>query len=189
MILEFIVWLVSGTKGLDEFNEKIVDHLRRKSHYFEDGPDGKVKVHSEVLATMEALSKNPQCRWAETALGDLLKVVRTRLLVVGLEEKDPGGETANDNGANTRGQSRADSTGLRTELDSIIRLGNENPAYWLEGESIDDLPGLCVPQTVTSEPDPQSSLTVARDGSVGGQVTTGSSSLFVSILTGSVRVG
>lgn len=183
------MWLLYGTRGLDEFNKKIVDHLGHDCHYFEKGRNGKVKVHPEVVAMMTALSENSQCRRGETALGDLLNLVSTRLLVVELGLGEGG---ANDKHANTQGQARAESTELREKLDSIIRRGSKKQAYWFKGESSDDLPNLCTPDLANSEPDPQSSLVVAREhpsGSVGGLLTTDSSSLVVPILTGSVRVG
>lgn len=187
--LEFIVWLVYGTRGLDDFNKKIVDHLGHDCHYFEKGRDGRVKVHPEVVSTMKALSKDSQCKRGETALGDLLNLVSTRLLVIQLELGEGG---VNDQHANTQAQSRANSTELRKELDSIIRHGNKKQAYWFKGESSDDLPSLCTPDSANSEADLQNSLVVTREhpsGSVGGLLTTDSSSLVVPILTGSVRVG
>lgn len=191
--LEFIVWLLSGPSGLDGFNERIVDNLRRECHYFEEEQNGDVKVHSEVLAMMENLSKSEKCRRGETALGDLLELVSTRLLVVALEDQSVGGGTANYGYADTQGKARAESTELRMALDSIIQKGGADRAYWLKGERIDDLPSLYTPQTATSGPQSRSSLVVASErpsGEDGGLLTTGSSSsLLVPILTGSLRVG
>lgn len=184
---------MSGRNGLDRFNEKIVDNLRRECHYFEERQNGDVRVHSEVLAMMESLSKNPQCRRGESALGDLLNLVSTRLLVVALEDQPVGRGTADGQYFNTQGKARAESPELRMALDSIIQKGDADRAYWLKGERIDDLPSLRTPQTATSDPQPRSSLIVASErpsGQVGGLLTTGSSSsLLVPILTGSLRVG
>lgn len=185
-----MVWLVSGVDGLDDFNKRIVDHLRRDSHYFEEGKHGEVKVHSQVRATMKTLSEMPQCRRGETALGDLLELVSTRLLVVELEDKKMGKGGTSDKHANTQGRARADSKEVREALDSII--GNRKPAYWLKGESNDNLPSLFTPNSATSEPDAQSSVVVVKErssGGVGGLLTADSSSLIVPILTGSLRVG
>lgn len=184
--------MVSGIDGLDKFNNKIVDHLRRDSNYFEEGKHGEVRVHSQVRATMKTLSEMSQCRRGETALGDLLKLVSTRLLVVDLEDKKVGKGVSSDKHANTQGRARADSTEVREALDSIIKQGNKRKAYWLKGESNDDLPSLCTPNSATSETDVQSSVVVVKErssGSVGGLLMADSSSLVVPILTGSLRVG
>lgn len=186
------MWLVSGIEGLNEFNKKIVDHLLRDSQYFEEERHGEVKVHPHVRATMQTLSKMPHCRLGETALGDLLNLVSTRLLVVDLEDKKLGQEMASDKHANTQDRARADSKEVREALDSIIKQGNRKQAYWLKGESNDNLPSLCTPDSATSEPDAQSSVVVVRErssGGVGGLHTADSSSLIVPILTGSLRVG
>lgn len=138
MILEFIVWLTSGPNGLDEFNGKIVDHRNRECHYFEEGPNGEIMVHSEVLTTMKTLTENGPCR-RETALGDLLDLVSTRLLVVELGEGTLREGSASNEYFSTQGQARADSTELRKVLDSIIERGNQKQVYWLEDESNNDL--------------------------------------------------
>lgn len=181
-----------GIDGLDNFNKKIVDDLRRETKFFEEGRHGEVKVHPEVRATVKTLSETPQCRRGETALGDLLKLVSTRLLVVDLEDKKVGKGTAGDKHANTQVRARAESTEVREALDTIIKQGNRKPAYWLKGESNDDLPSLFTPDSATSEPDAQRSVVVVTDrssGSVGELFTADSSSLIVPILTGSLRVG
>lgn len=184
---------MSGAKGLEDFNNNIVDHLGHECHYFVKGQNGKVKVHSEVIAAMKYLSENPQCRHGETALGDLLNLVSTRLLVVELKDKNLGEGGSNSKHANKQSQARAKSSELREKLDSIIRRGKKDQAYWFKGESNDDLPSVCTPDSATSfEPDTQSSPVVADErpsGNVGGLRTTDSSSLVVPILTGSVRVG
>lgn len=183
---------MSGVDGLEEFNSKIVDDLRRETKFFEEGRHGEIKVHPEVRATVKTLSETPQCRRGETALGDLLKLVSTRLLVVDLEDKKMGKGTASDKHANTQARARAESTEVREALDSIIKQGDRKPAYWLKGESNDDLPSLFTPDSATSEPDAQRSVVVVTDrssGSVQGLLTADSSSLFVPILTGSLKIG
>lgn len=195
IILEFIVWLVDGTRGLDEFNKEIVNEFGAECHYFESKNRNRVapfKVHEAVAATMERLSQHPECEDGTTALGDLLRVVKTRLLVVDLRSERSGEGTVRHEMANGQVQTRADAVRVKEALDDIIQKGNERPTYWLKGKTCDDVPSLYTTQAVTSESDSQSSLTVAWKhsfGGSGGLLTTDSSSLDVQMLTGSSKVG
>lgn len=132
VILEFIVWLLTGSGGLDHFNKRIVDHLRRDCHYFETRGD-RVVVHSAVVDTMKSLSQRPECQAGETALGDLLSLVRSRLLVVAVNSSslmEP--EVQDGNRAHTNAQVRADSSILKRELGRIIERGYKKQDYWLK---------------------------------------------------------
>lgn len=193
-MLEFLVWMVWGKQELEEFNKRIVNDFGKQVHYFElEKKNGQTscRVHSAVSATMDKLAQHVECKAGNTALGDLLKLVRTRLLVVSLGSQSFGkGKTPQIN-ADTQVQPRADSRALKMALDEIIERGNKNRSYWLKGESSDDLPSLCTPQVVESELHPQDVLTVAREQSsenVGGLSATESSSFVVPVLTGTVRV-
>lgn len=187
--------MVYGIKDLQEFNNKVANEFGKQVHYFElEKTNGGTtfRVHHAVTTMMDKLAKHPQCIAGETALGDLLKVVRKKLLVVALDAPDAGNGKSHESGTNAQFQLRADSMTLKKELDDIVQKGKQNGFYWLKGESSDDAPGLRTPQAVLPPPNPQGSLTVSRthsSGSVQGQLTTYRSSLFVPILTESVGVG
>ncbi|KAK2611673.1 hypothetical protein N8I77_005003 [Diaporthe amygdali] len=137
IILEFIVWLVNGPSGLDKFNKEIVNEFGAESHYFERENRSGVasyKVHGAVIATMETLSRHPECEDGATALGDLLKVVRTRLLVVALKSGKFGKETPFPESAGGQVQTRADAVAFKTALEHIIRKGKERPTYWIRAK-------------------------------------------------------
>lgn len=184
--------MVYGIKELKEFNKRIVNEFGKQDGYFEpERKNGRTtfRVHASVAATMDRLSQHPQCIAGQTALGDLLWIVRNRLLVVALDSPSIGKGNSQQFSANTQLQTRADSMTLKSELDGIIRKGNQNGFYWLRGENSDDVPGLCIPPAVSP---PQGTLTVNRRHSSGGvqaQLSTDSSSLVVPILTGVVGVG
>lgn len=186
---------MSGNHELDEFNKRIVNEFGKPVHYFEhEMRDGQksLRVHSAVSATMKRLAQNTECTAGRTALGDLLRVVRKKLLVVELADSNNGQAKTHQASADAQTQSRADSRTLKRDIADIIERGKKDPSYWLKGESSDDLPSLCTPQEVNSGPDHQSSLTVTRKRSPGsdrGLLTADSSSPFVSILTESVGVG
>lgn len=187
--------MVYGRHGLDEFNKGIVNEFGKPVHYFEHEKRNGHKssrVHSAVSATMTRLAQNTECTAGKTAMGDLLWVVRKKLLVVELGNPIIGQAKTNQASADTQTQPRADSGMLKEDLAYIIEKGKNDPSYWLKGEISDELPSLCTPQAVKSGLEPQSSLLVTRkrsSGSIRGPLTADSSSLFVPILTGSVGVG
>ncbi|RKL00305.1 hypothetical protein BFJ71_g5793 [Fusarium oxysporum] len=82
--LEFIVWLLYGRAGLSKFHNDL------KSGFLESSPNRRFwqksdkgnKVHHTVLEWIVYMAKDPVCRAGQTALGDLLKLTRDRLLVV-----------------------------------------------------------------------------------------------------------
>ncbi|RSL62420.1 hypothetical protein CEP53_004786 [Fusarium sp. AF-6] len=85
IILEFIVWALYGQEVLDSFNDSIRGNKKHDSEppYYQTG-EGGAKVHPLVSECMERLFKNPRCLEEKTALGDLLAIVRDKLLVVDL---------------------------------------------------------------------------------------------------------
>lgn len=185
--------MVYGSTQLDKFNSKIVNEVGKQCHYFKmERRNGEVssRVHDAVCEMMDSLAQTLECKVGKTALGDLLEVVRTRLLVVRLGPPTSGRGRAQPLDANI--QVRADAMTLKARIESIITKGDRNPSYWVKGEADDDLSSLRAQQAANSGPFPQDFLTSARkrsSGSVGGLLTSGSSSLVVPILTGSVGVG
>lgn len=164
--------MVYGIKELQEFNKNVANEFGKQVHYFElDRTSGgtSFRVHAAVTAMMDKLAQHAQCIAGETALGDLLKVVRKKLLVVALEAPTTGKGSTHQVGTNAEFQIRADSMTLKKELDEIVKKGNQNGLYWLKGEISDDLPGLCTPQAVSPPPppNPQDSLTMNRRHSSG----------------------
>ncbi|KAI1876173.1 uncharacterized protein JN550_001669 [Neoarthrinium moseri] len=184
VILEFIIWLLEGPKGLKDFNDKIVDEFRKECHYFElkkENGQTTSKVHTAVEHKMKSLSSHPWCEQSKTALGDLLKLVRDRLLVVTLDAPaSVKGKIPHDR---TRVQVRADSSTLKAELDEIVRRGKMNQAYWLKGKTFENVPNLH-PETAVTPAASESHVENAK-----GLVTTERSSPIVPLLTGSLRVG
>jgi serine/threonine protein kinase len=141
--LELIIWLLYGADVLNDFNDKwIVGEMGEQSPYFEI--EGKsrnktAKVHPAVDATMDALSRDQECRVGEnTALKDLLRIVRTKLLVVNLGAATmigmEGSISPPQNSTIPVG-SRASARDLCLALDDIIGKGEKNERYWYTGKS------------------------------------------------------
>ena len=88
--LEFTIWLLYGLKGLDKFNESINGPLEGNTPFYEVKRElgGTVAtVHTEVVKWMDRMAGDPACQKYTNALGDLLDLVRTGLLVVRLPRK------------------------------------------------------------------------------------------------------
>lgn len=80
--LEYIVWLLYGKRGLDQFHRDVDG----KTFYTTSWVNGEkvAQVHPNALAWMDRMAELPVCKKYDTALGDLLDIVRNNLLVVKL---------------------------------------------------------------------------------------------------------
>ncbi|EUC29754.1 hypothetical protein COCCADRAFT_78440, partial [Bipolaris zeicola 26-R-13] len=82
VILEIIIWLLYGEYGVDQFQRD----LEHSCFYQISEIDGRrlARVHDVVERWMNQMEKDPRCKVDTTAIGDLLEIVRTGLLVVKL---------------------------------------------------------------------------------------------------------
>lgn len=119
IVLEMIVWLLYDYDELVSFNKSLKgSHLEVESPYWETGDNGKAQVHHRVRAFMRLISRDLESsRNQRNALGDLLKVVETKLLVVDLPpnrttfyKKDEDHDTSPIVGTSTGNAPSADST-------------------------------------------------------------------------------
>lgn len=81
--LEFIIWLLYGSDGLDHFNQSI----GHDSPMYQTTTmvEGKVaRVHDVVVRWLDYMSGLPACEPGSTAIGSLLEVVKNNLLAVKL---------------------------------------------------------------------------------------------------------
>ncbi|KAI4613988.1 hypothetical protein J4E80_006677 [Alternaria sp. BMP 0032] len=94
IIFEFIVWLLYSREELRRFNDNNQGHYGPSDMFYEISRDHDraVRIHRVVEHWMDHMAKDGLCSSGKTALGDLLQVVRTGLLVVDLPEdggRDP----------------------------------------------------------------------------------------------------
>ncbi|KAM7205421.1 hypothetical protein V8F20_003190 [Naviculisporaceae sp. PSN 640] len=85
--LEFIVWLIYGLDGLKQFNSEIKTDANQFAPYYqtiEKNGRKSAEIHPAVARWMDCMAKLPVCEPGSTALGGLLELVRTRLLVTDL---------------------------------------------------------------------------------------------------------
>lgn len=162
--LELIIWLLYGADVLNEFNnkwvvgERVIGGQTEQSPYFEiegKGRNRTVKVHPAVDATMDALSRDQECRAAEgTAMKDLLRIVRKKMLVLNLGTATTigldGSLSPRNNSAVPVG-TRASARDLCLALDKIIDKGKLNERYWYTGTPRTGLPRLQIFRSGSSD--------------------------------------
>ncbi|KAF5506317.1 Aurora/IPL1-related protein kinase 2 [Colletotrichum siamense] len=89
--LEFWIWLVYGLEQLEEFTARIYLSNPDAPRFYQVKRDSSnqliATVHDVAVRWMEHMAKDPIFKVGQTALGNLLEVVQTRLLVVKLPER------------------------------------------------------------------------------------------------------
>jgi serine/threonine protein kinase len=131
IILESIIWLLYGYDVLNTFyqEDKHINDPSTETLYFIASRSQRTAEVSYIASSwMEhILKEDPECnKPAGTALGDLLKLVQNKLLVVPLDE--------------TLGQCRTDASTLYQELGSIWTKAMNESSYLFTGTSRADLP-------------------------------------------------
>jgi serine/threonine protein kinase len=82
--LEFIIWLMYGLDTLKNFNRLNIGDYGVSDMFYEVSLGKPAKVHAVARHWMNHMAKDPRCSRNKTALGDLLEIVRTGLLIVKL---------------------------------------------------------------------------------------------------------
>jgi serine/threonine protein kinase len=140
--LEFIIWMLFGLDGLNEFYHQLKSDGKQASQFYEI-PDPKygsvagAEVHHIVLRWMHHIQNtDPECS-DDSAIKDLLTLVRTKLLVIAL----PPGRMSNLEGKSrlmhppleeTTVRHRGTALQFRDGLDIILSRSSE-PKYLLRG--------------------------------------------------------
>ncbi|KAI3532834.1 TOL [Colletotrichum filicis] len=90
IMFECIIWLLYGYTELERFDESLSASGYDSSFFkIKDVDNGQVaEVHPTVVEWMTSLATDPRCG-TDSAIGDLLKLVRERLLVVPLRTQAP----------------------------------------------------------------------------------------------------
>ncbi|KAK1780445.1 hypothetical protein QBC45DRAFT_408685 [Copromyces sp. CBS 386.78] len=85
VILEFAIWLLYGYRSLEDFNSKITyGHWGDQCPWFEPGKGKTAKLHGVVEHPINFILENdPECQ-GQTALRELVELVRDKLLIVEL---------------------------------------------------------------------------------------------------------
>jgi serine/threonine protein kinase len=146
--LEFIVWLLYGKRGLDQFNHDVSGDTFYT--IFTENGEKVARVHVNAVAWMKRMALEPVCKVGITALGDLLELVTNNLLVVKLPQQ-LGSELPPDR---SRADSVADididqdqnSSPLEVPTNDIDRLSIFEEDINVEGPSITVTPAAPIIQ-------------------------------------------
>ncbi|KAF4539104.1 Serine threonine protein kinase [Lasiodiplodia theobromae] len=135
VILEFIIWLLYGSDSLDEFvDEKLGKHEHGTIYYLIEGPDlpsPSARMNEKIASKWmdDILPVDPDCQPEKTAIGDLLMMVKTKLLVIKLP----------DDGSGSLTPSRASATDFRTCIDDILKRATDDEKQLLGNHKSKDL--------------------------------------------------
>ncbi len=151
--LEFLVWLLYGFSELKNWKSTFSEYF---SITTTASGEAKAEVHNNVQTWIRYMEeKDPRIR--NSALGDVLKLVKTRLLVVPIEN-DPG--------------ARATSEMMDEELTKIYTKAGSNDGYLIRGPSVFQSPRLDSSTQQTLGP------TVPQNASLRASETRGITSAF-----------
>jgi serine/threonine protein kinase len=124
IILEYVIWLLYGWEGLRNFYDEQmhIDQSTETLYFLADKTTGTAEVSNYAKSWIEYILQNdPECNNPSgSALGDLVRFVRERLLVVALPEE---GMTEED-----FEQCRATAGDLETALSRIWRKARNDEA-------------------------------------------------------------
>ncbi|KAK1714252.1 kinase-like domain-containing protein [Colletotrichum lupini] len=171
IMLECIIWLLYGCEALDKFDDSLSNDGYDCSFFKIREIDGArvAEVHPVVVLWMDSMANDRQC-CRDSAIGDLLNLVRSRLLVVPLLMQAPtrilnGAQTTTfiENQPDRRisvtsasqntpesGPYRADAGAMRSGLDKILRKADNNETYLSiaqDRRNINGPPSLTIPRS------------------------------------------
>jgi serine/threonine protein kinase len=86
--LESLIWLMYGLGGLKRFNRSNIGDYGVSYTFYEVSLGKPAKVHAVAEYWMRRMAMEPRCTRGKTALGDLLEIVRTGLLIVKLPPEE-----------------------------------------------------------------------------------------------------
>ncbi|KAF4952468.1 hypothetical protein FGADI_6702 [Fusarium gaditjirri] len=154
IILEFVVWLLDGQQGLDDFNDSIrggVKHDYDPPYYITRGAADQMVafIHPVVTQQLDDLSRRTGTEANKSALGDLVTIVKEKLLIVDLPLEDgitaePSENKQGPKIIHTRSPSDEDSgiprrvtaRDLRQSLTQILDRANNDPKYLFTGHTV-----------------------------------------------------
>ncbi|EUC46749.1 hypothetical protein COCMIDRAFT_35616 [Bipolaris oryzae ATCC 44560] len=158
--LELIIWLLYGEQGVNNFHLE----LGNDSFYEIRVVNGKriASVHSVVTRWMDVIAEDGRCEVGTTAIGDLLELVRTGLLVVRLRARlgtmiseapvKPRQDSATSI-PSMQGSGIMTSENLTVE-ENVVEF-DENPAPGLPSFSLTPAPAETVSAETPLQPEPE----------------------------------
>lgn len=120
VILEFVIVVLYGNKGLDAFygEKKYVDDSTETLYFTVDASLGVARVSDVAAHWIQEILKDPECSRPRSAIGDVVRLVRDRLLVVELP--------AEGMSINEVERCRADAGELKERLEDIWETARDD---------------------------------------------------------------
>ncbi|KAM0208124.1 hypothetical protein ACHAQI_007133 [Fusarium lateritium] len=134
--LEFLIWIMYGRDALMRFNRSFKKGRTDIVCFYEIDEKGVAKVHRVAEQWMDHMGQDPVCKVGVTALGNLLELIKERLLVIKL----PDGFGSTLNLPTQHGAKNSLSAALPPVMDGPL-LGSPSPS-------------ITVPQINVVEADP-----------------------------------
>ncbi|RTE76399.1 hypothetical protein BHE90_009124 [Fusarium euwallaceae] len=134
IMFECLIWLMYGVDMLERFSHASKSWvLSQGTFFYEDDMDGPpiVTLDAVVSEWMDRMEDDPACEVGTTALGNLLELIRTRLLVVKLP-REPGLDWNSHVGLSHQKGERCTSGELKERMRKILE--NETEEYWLAAQ-------------------------------------------------------
>lgn len=133
VLLELLVWLIYGNEELVRFNDSMNSALGNSSVYWvmeeSDGRSRSASVHPSVVLCMDIMSQDLQ-RAGQTAIGDLLWLVKNRLLVVRLPRTTQSSSFGRSNSSQPApADCRAKAADLENKMQHILNRAQQDKTY------------------------------------------------------------
>lgn len=142
IILEFIIWMLYGKDELNNFYDQVRGDGHSACQYFEivDIQDGgsKAEVHHEVRRWIDHMRSSDPEFSQESAMGDLLEIVWSKLLVVALPQRHGYSPKTMEPFGVTPIRYRATAREFRDALDDILAKMS-NPGYLVTGKAREEV--------------------------------------------------
>lgn len=133
IILELIVWLLYGYEELTKFNNGMNRAFGNSSPYWvieqTAGKPRHARVHPNVVDCMTLIGQDLK-RFGPTAVGDLLNIVKSMLLVVPLGATFGQKSSSFASSSVTPPGYRANAKGLFQEIEAILKKSKSDKDYW-----------------------------------------------------------
>lgn len=157
IVLEFVIWLLYGNKELGNFHKQVKGQAQ-ETQFFEIRDDRTgVEVHRVVRRWMDHIqNEDPECS-QQSAISDLLDLVKTKLLIVDLPPRrdsllggNPGPFLQPPGPGEGKRIYRATAESFLVSLDAILSRLNEE-SYVLTGKKRDNVkPPVAAPSSFLS---------------------------------------
>ncbi|KAH6981725.1 hypothetical protein BKA56DRAFT_632063 [Ilyonectria sp. MPI-CAGE-AT-0026] len=139
IIFESVIWLLYGYDTLNAFLKKSMGNTNQTPYFTTQGQLGGTAEINKLVKSLinQILEKDPECSESpSTAIGDLLRLVRDKLLVVALPPR------SSNSSEKPNAQHRTNARGLESEMLRICDKARNEKAYLIQeanSQQLDDI--------------------------------------------------